>query len=245
MSLTLTNIPRIMRSHGWANGARLMEIWFSRPAATAPAYGAPETATIRLDAWALTYQRAREVYDRLMRERVWANAAAQREIASMLRRRRLLGSRPQAFGNLNQPVHLLDADYINYRAVGGGYGYYSYYYYYYSGLDDMTAALGNFVFRVAVAGNVAPVSGGRGHRVTITDVGVYLRDSYDFNGDQHLGFWDDSDNSVSGWNALSGTQVTNEDFRNHRAATGRGGDFLVFSDVKQTHLATPDTFVVT
>jgi hypothetical protein len=80
--------------------------------------------------------------------------------------------------------------------------------------------------------------------VTITDVGVYLRDSYDFNGDQHLGFWDDSDNSVSTLNFLSGTRVTNEDFRVWRNANGRGGDFLIYSDVWWTHLTTPDKFVI-
>jgi hypothetical protein len=91
MAITLTNIPGIMRSKGWANGARLLEIWFSRPSAIAPRYGQPDTSTIRMDTWALTFQRARQVYDQLIRERIWANPPAQREIASMLRRKGLIG----------------------------------------------------------------------------------------------------------------------------------------------------------
>jgi hypothetical protein len=247
MSLTLTNIPRIMRSKGWVNGARLMETWFARPAATAPAYSAPVTSIITMD-WALSYKRARSVYDQLMDDRIWANAAAQKVIAAMLRRQGKLGSTRQAFGDLSRSVELLDADYINYRAIGGSYSgsSYSYYYYYYSsGLDDMTAALGAFTFRVAVAGTVAPASGRAGHEVTITQIGIYLRDSFDFNGDQFLGFWDDSDNSVSAVNWFSGTGVSNSDFRKYRDDTGWGGDFLVYSNVQSMCLVTPDTFIVT
>jgi len=63
MAITLTNIPRIMRHHGWNNGARLMEIWFSRPPAIKPSYGPPETSTIKMDTWVLTFPRARQVFD--------------------------------------------------------------------------------------------------------------------------------------------------------------------------------------
>ena len=251
MSLTLTNIPAIMRRHNWRNAARLMDVWFSRPGAVAPAYGAPDTATIRIDSWALTFSRARQVYDQLVRDKIWANAAAQREIGSMLRRRGALSGTERAFGNLTQPVQTQDRDYINQRVVSFGLG----------DLDDMSASLGNFAFRVLVAGRTTSVRGsspaasrrpptmnlpavprGATFQVSITEVGIYIRDSFDFNGDQFLGFWDDSDNSVSMLNFLSGTSVSNEDFRNWRTQNRRGGDFLVFSDIKRIVLSTPDTF---
>ncbi len=41
---------------------------------------------------------------------------------------------------------------------------------------------------------------------------------------------------------LSGTSVSNEEFRDWRTQNGRGGDFLVFSDVKRMVLNPPDTF---
>jgi hypothetical protein len=234
MSLTITNIPAIMRSHHWGNGARLLDIWFSRPVAIAPAYGPPEIATIRMDSWVLTFPRARQVYDQLMRDRIWANAAAQREVAAMLRRRGFLIPASQSFGNLTQPVQVLDADYVNYRVVNFGL----------SDLDDMSAALGNFAFRVVVSGSITAASRTSEYQVTIKEVGVYVRDSFDFNGDQFLGFWDDSDNSVSMVNPLSGTSVSNSDFRDWRSRNDRGGDFLVFSDIKRTTLTPPDTFII-
>jgi Family of unknown function (DUF6402) len=234
MSLSLTNIPVIMRHHGWHNGAALLDSWFGRPSAIAPSYGPPDTTTIRLDTWALTFSRARQVYDQLIRDRIWANVPGQREIASLLRRQSLLTTNRQTFGGFNRPLPALDADYINFRAVTFST----------SDLDDMTAALGSFVFRVVVAGAVQPRSGSRGHDVEINQVGVYIRDSFDFNGNQFLGFWDDSDNSVSMTNPFSGTSVSNADFRTWRANHGAGGDFLIFSDLKVIKLTMPDRFTI-
>lgn len=234
MAFSITNIPTIMRHNKWANGARLMEIWFSNPAAIAPNYGPPETQTIRMMAWALTFPRARQVFDELIRNKIWCNSAAQKEIAFMLRRKGLLNSTPsrKTFGRILMPAQILDADYVNQRVVSFGV----------SDLDDMSAALGNFVFRVVVAGEVTPIAKSSRHRVTILEIGVCIRDTYDFNGSQFLGFWDDKDNSVSMLNPLSGSSVSNEDFCKWRTKTGKGGDFLIFSDVHRIRLANPDIF---
>jgi Family of unknown function (DUF6402) len=242
MSLTLTNIPRIMRRQHWFNGAALMDTWFSRPSAIKPKYSAPDTTTIEMDAWALKFVRAKEVYDKLIQERIWANAAALAVLAAMLRRNGLLTGAARRFGDLSQPASALHADQVNFRTVGG------------KTLDDMLAALGHFAFYVSVAGEITPVveapgAGGSGplpaaYQVAITEIGVYIVDSFDFEGDQDLGYWDDSDNTVSGWNPLTGTSVSNSDFRDWRAKTGRGGDFLVYSDVKRTTLATPDIVTI-
>ena len=230
--VAVTAIPGIMRHQGWANGARLMEIWFSRPSAIAPAYGPPVTSTIRMDTWALTFPVARRVYDELIRDRIWVNPAAQAEITSMLRRRGLISGRSRRFGNLGLAVPLQDADYINYRVVSS------------SRLNDLTAALARFVFRVCIAGIVTPLTRPARHRITINEIGVYIRDTYDFNGSQFLGYWNDSTNEVSTWNPLTGDRVSNSDFRDWRRVNGMGGDFLVFSDMKRVVLAQPDSFEI-
>jgi Family of unknown function (DUF6402) len=216
-----------------------MEIWFSRPRTPRRRYSAPETNTIRMDSWALTFSRAREVYDRLMRDRIWVNTPARQEVAKLLQRKGLLGTTQRAFGQLADPLPKQDADYINERPVGPEHTF-----------DDMTAALGNFNFRVLVAGKVAPASTVPGHgrfRVEITEVGVYVRDSYDFEAeDQYLGGWSDDPDGFSAivlplmTNVF--TRIYNKDFRDWRDRTGRGGDFLVFSDLKRVRLNPPDTF---
>jgi Family of unknown function (DUF6402) len=73
-------------------------------------------------------------------------------------------------------------------------------------------------------------------------IGVYIRDSYDFNESQLLGFWDDKDTTVSMINPLSGTSVSNDDFRSWRTKNGKGGDFVVYSDLLKTRLPKPDVF---
>src|SRR5438132_4088193 len=104
-----------------ANGERYV--------AVAPKYGLPDTTTIQMDSWVLTFPRAKKIYDQLMKERIWMNAAAQGEITKLLRRKGLLMPASRAFGNLAQPVQLQDDDYINYRVVSFGL----------SDLDDMSA----------------------------------------------------------------------------------------------------------
>jgi len=248
----LQNIPQVMRRRGWLNGARLLEVWFSRPPAAAPAYGPPDISTIRMDGWALTFQRARTVYDQMIHEHIWSNPAGRVEVAKMLRRKGLLttAGQTQIFGTLSDPVPLQDPDYINQRAVGD-----------YHTFDDMTAALGRFNFRVVVAGTVAsvpqlpgatPLAGS--WNVEVEEIGVYVRDSFDFEGNQYLGCWSDDDfiplmpPSYGEGYAPSEpvcSPVGNRQFREWRSQHGRGGDFLVYSDMKRVSLSPPDRFVIT
>jgi hypothetical protein len=257
LSLTLTNIPKIMRANSWPTGARLLDTWFSRGSAVAPAYSSAVSNVIRMS-WVLRFGDARDVYDKLIRDQIWANAAGQKEITSMLKRKSLLSSSTKvSFGDLSKSAEIIDADYINYRSVSTSLP-----------LDDLDAALGSFTFHVAVAGAVEPIwspppnakgapaarlgqkTGTEperkltGRSVTVTEVGVYVRDSFDFNGDQDLGYWDDEDDSVSSWIMFSGDHVTNADFRKWRVSNKKGGDFLVYSDVMRTVLKSPSSFTI-
>lgn len=234
MATTITNIPKIMRSNSWLNGARLMEIWFSRAAAIAPGYGPPDTTTIKMDSWVLTFSAAKDVYDKMIKEKIWQNQAAQTEIVKMLRRKGLLLANQcfyLPFGNLSLPVEIQDADYINQRIVKMT-----------STLDDLSAALANFVFNVVVSGHVSNEKSG--YKAEISKVGIYVKDSYDFNGQQFLGYWNDTNNCVSMINPFCGTSISNQDFSDWRAKNGKGGDFRVFSDVKQIFLSPPFTFLI-
>jgi len=243
----LTNIPRVMRGLGWLKGARLLEIWFSRPRAVFPAYSSPDTTTIRMDSWALTFPRARQVYDQLIKERIWSNTPARAVVARMLRNKGLLTRLQQTFGHLSDPVPTQDPDYVNERPAGG-----------YTSFDDMTAALGNFNFRVVIAGTVAPLTASlpASYQVQIREVGVYIRDSFDFEGNQYLGCWSDNPDGFSPVMPPSSGEefmptglifapVGNRDFRAWRDQKGRGGDYLVFSDIKRVVLSPPDAFAIT
>ena len=236
---SVTLIPRIMRNYGLRKGRELMETWLLRPAAQYPNYSSPVEGFVTMD-WVLGFERARAAYDQMIKDKLWDTPAARVEIANWLKRAHFLEEFPgtQTFGDLSQPVRVLDFHQINYRPVSG-----------YQFIDDLAAALGAFTFYLVVAGSVsfsnvdpqAPWQQRRlGHDVTIDEVGIYVRDSYDFEGDQFLGWWaypDDSGRFPNGYVSAmpfdGGELVTNEDFKKFRRRTGKGGDFLIFSDLKR------------
>jgi Family of unknown function (DUF6402) len=207
-----------MKYEGWTAAAEIFETWAKRPSSPAPRYSAPVTHVIKMD-WLLGFARAKLVYDQIHRERIWTNEASRERISQILRKKPRRSG--QTFGDLSQPVTVVDEEWINARPVLGG----AYW-------DALAGALGAFVLQIAIAGRVASASGAVG-KVVIEEVGVYVKDSFDFEGSQFLGFWGDRDDPVN-----------NGDFREWRQKSGMGGDFWVFSDVKPTKLPSPDVVEV-
>jgi len=261
-----------------------MEKWFSLPSYIAPIYNnPPDTNTITMD-WVLKFARAKNIYGEIMRDKIWANDAAKFELAKRLNKAGLLTSvrksrvdpkipcggllctkpfdsfdktfaqtqKPlrryfsikKTFGDLSKPVPKFEEEYINSRQVKAE-----------TVLDDMTAALGDFQFRVVVAGSVSyipeqdsilPVAE---YLVTISEIGIYIVDSYDFNNrflNEYLGYWcynkETDYYSVDLVPKFSSphlpyitinncAEVYNSSFQKWRSENGRGGDFLVFSDL--------------
>ena len=131
-----------------------------------------------------------------------------------------------------------------------------------SPMDDLYAALGDFSFYFLVKGFVERLedqSGQPRYRVTVNKVGAYVMDSYDFNdthaketmrgralswlaskpftnvgASQPLGIWGCQPPYVGKEPGINRHYVNNYDFREWRRkyGKGRGGDFLVFSDIK-------------
>lgn len=245
--LDLTLIPKIMRRKGWLNGARLQEIWFSRGPNSEPAKGVPDTTTIRMDAWALTFPRCATVYNNIVQQKVWMSHESKRWLCNRLMEKGLFQTQKTTFGNLGRTVPEINADYIHQSGVGS----------ITDPLDDFYAALGRCNMRVAVAGSVIP-SGSipmppgasmtrrprpgslPQHTVQIEKVGIYIFDSFDFNGVQFLGFWCPDD--VSRVPMPGYEDIWNSSYSAWRRAHGKGGDFLVYSDIKILDRRPPDTF---
>jgi hypothetical protein len=228
----ITQIPVIMRSKGWTRGAALMEHWLKGTPNSDPAKGVPDTTTITMP-WVLEFSRAAAVYNDMLAQTVWANAAAQKEIAADLSKRGLLAGQAKAFGGAYDVVQL-DKDYVQERSVLYGMWNQAF-------SDELIATLGNFPFRIAVGGNIVPK--GSQHTIQIDKVWIYVRKPYTFNDrkpgeDELLGRW----SSNAGPEALFGTNIHNSDFRAWRTANGKGGDFMIFSQPNALTRPTPDTF---
>jgi len=252
----ITTIPSIMRANNWPVGASLMDKWFSGAANSNPERGVASTTQVTM-AWVLGYPRALQVYNQLVREKVWINPAAQAEIIKLLKRKDLLKEKAKSFGMPKTPLPVADNDSIQFRVVGGNWDIA------FGPMDDLKAALARFTFNMLVVGNVEPLfeevpvaPGAPSHlkvtratgeyTVTITEVGIYIKDSYDFNDppeeDQSLGNWDAEDNSVGKTMFNGGDAVHNSDFRKWRQQNNQGGDFLVYSDIRYLTQTTHNTF---
>jgi hypothetical protein len=247
--MDITLIPVIMRRKGWLNGARLQDIWFAGAPNSDPERGAPDTTTIRMDSWALTFPRCATAYSNLVSQKLWLSHDSQRWLSNKLLEKGLFQTTRTTFGNLARPVPQVNADYYIHESGVGSIT---------DPLDDMYAALGRFSFRVAVSGSVVPAGTipmppGASmtrrprpgtlpqHSVQIERVGIYIFDSFDFNGFQFLGFWSPTDVTrapIPGY-----VEVWNSTYRDWRSKNGRGGDFLVYSDMKILRRDPPDTFM--
>jgi Family of unknown function (DUF6402) len=227
-------------------GAILMEEWLRAPAKIRPStieqtpnnFGPPLFNVIKMD-WVLGYSRAKTVYDTMQREKIWSNVAGKKQIATMLTSTGVTAAalagpgKPIPFGNLDSAnVMRIEDVYIQSRSCSNGLIQ-----------DDLAAALANFNFRVAVKGIAAAKAGKID--VIVDEVGIYVKDSYDFINDgsfqlaclcydQPLGSWEEGVGKVS-----------NGTFNNWRTANNKGGDFLVYSDVKTSKINPKDSFSVT
>jgi hypothetical protein len=209
----LTGIPYEMDWQHWPEGAKLLETWFERQSAIAPKYSAPVTDLIKMD-WVLKFQRAKTVFDQIIADKIWTNDASRKRLAELLRNNPVAAG--ATFGDLNLPVPKIDDLWVNSRPVTSG-----------TTVDGLTAALGGFQLQVAVTGQVLSAPGST--QIVINEIGIYVKDSFDFNGDQFLGVWGYRDDPIN-----------NSDFRKWRADHGLGGDFQVFSEIKRIKLNPPD-----
>ena len=233
MAFSIRSIPDIMRERKWPIGAAVMDDWFSREVAIAPDYGLPDTTSVTMK-WVLGFKRAKAVFDQAVKERFWVNPAAQKVLTGNLARSGLLKPMSRGFGKLDLAPQYQHDNSVNYRTVGFSW----------NDLDDMSAALGNFAFHVLPAGFVTSGESGHRFKVVIKEIGIYVRDSYDFKGDQPLGYWDADHKTMSMINPFSGTRVSNADFVAWRREHFKGGDFLIFSDIQRMTLPEADSFLI-
>lgn len=262
----LNDIPAAMRREQWPIGAALMHRWFAGKGWAMPTAvkrgrqpappRAVDTASVTM-AWAMAVPRFAAAQRRLLA--TWSRGErlgpSSGEVVAQVRRwmnlYRVAGDRPFRFGDLKRRVPVVDLDCaINREVVDSAW---------YGAVDDFYAAFGSALVRLAVSGMVEPVTGG--WRVTIDQVGTYLRDSYDFNGDQPLGSWGPGGLSRIALLApaievdvrrqpspfrqgFAYFSVGNESFRRYRGVTGMGGDFMIYSDIRVQRLAQPVTVMV-
>lgn len=245
----ITWIPQIMRSKGWNEGATLMEEWLRRPARIRPTnlddvlndFGPPVLNVVTMDWIVSNFKRAESVYNQIINERLWKNDKAKPVIGRMLARTGITAQaqanqeRKIKFGDLTSSnVIAIEAVHIQYRPVEQS----TWNAYWHS--DSLTAAIKDFTLRVAIKGEAKYTQ--NGIEVTVEEVGIYAKESYDFINDGTVYVYT-TDQPLGVWEEGVG-YVTNDSFNEWRTANNKGGDFWVYSDIKVTRLNPPDVFIV-
>lgn len=271
MPFTLRDIPATMRLRKMDVGAAMMDRWFNGDAwsmtipqkkgdipITAITGDKIETKLATMK-WALQFGRVISAHHHLLNS--WANPPhlekstdrLQSQFAAWLRTHPEDRARSFRFGDLGAAVVTIETTcQVNREIVQSSL---------LDPLDDFYAAIGDGLIKLAVTGMVEPQDGGE-YKITIDEVGTYLRDTYDFIGDQPLGFWSrygvekflfpplripldpKTANNDGEWDRGTYYYVNNGSFREYREMTGKGGDFFIHSDVKRQKLTTPVVMTV-
>lgn len=240
---SITQIPAIMDANGWRVAATLLRRWFAGPANRTPESGIACWDVVKMD-WVVGFERAKAAYRSIFEQGMWKTPNAQKEMRAVLKR---LGKMvPNSCTNYGRDAVSLPRthrDHVQFVSVGGGTWDMAT-----SAIDHLTAALARFNFHVIALGTIDAADKPNRFTFTVSELGVYVRDSYDFNDaageDQDLGRWDPDDDSVGRTFMSGGTAVHNSDFRKWRDQNNRGGDYLIYSDVKYTTLKPPERFTL-
>lgn len=272
----IQDVPKAMRKVGMPMAAKLQERWFAgqenysrssqdlqheidqNGARYTPAMVDSTTITM---AWVLSFDRAKKAFDELIGERLTTPGAldALRTALTPYKKHRDIFGWPTANFDLLAFHRMFQFQFIGANAswserigefiartvTARGVP------------DDLTGALGAFNFYAAV--RYAYFDHPKPEAV-VTDVSVYVRDPYEFSGDQYLGHWSPSHVAVvpahqlaggTGWldyPVLDGDihgkdsvlyPVKNSDYRDWRARHGQGGDFMIYTDRLHVKLPRP------
>lgn len=250
--LHLDEIPSAMDKMGWKVSAKMMRRWF----AAKPAYIMTENVRngmvkpqqlaasqyddqiIKMD-WALDFPRCVQPFEDLVMN--WHSAAGLKQLKGHLIAAGWTPGKTTALGSLHMNARDLDKIcQVNFIRFGETL----------DTMDDMYGALGKASYKLAVVGKTRKSSVPGRDAFEVDKIGVYIRDTYDFNDDgvfpEPLGIWNKerclSKPEMAAYLTMTPAMIArtyqgfvpvfNGDFRRWQKAHNSGGDFVVFSDVK-------------
>ena len=246
-------IPRIMKKIGWEMGFALQEEWFARKSNEKPQENEPLMNVITMD-WVLGFSRAKEVYDSLVSstQKLWVSKLGKKALIQEIKRMIEDGhvSLPRKIHETS-PFGVVKQNVVNYEHSSKGKMqvplFDKYHYqekefeeslfdtFWNNKLDDLYAALANFVFRMCSSGTIT--RNNNSYTISVKKVHVYVRDSFDFIDDgllmsQPLGYWNIAGQEVNARPKYGHRLIKNSSYQEYRKEFDKGGDFILFSDLK-------------
>ena len=106
-------------------------------------------------------------------------------------------------------------------------------------LDGLFAAFGKFNIRALAKGYTIPQFNGNGHTIVVDGISLFIWDSFNFDGEEYLGYWRCENPSFQAMINPGGygeggafTVLHNSDFRKFREKYNSGNDFMILSHLK-------------
>ncbi|WP_440092884.1 DUF6402 family protein [Pseudomonas syringae] len=252
-SLALSRIPGAMRNMGWDTAAALMQRWFDSPAWEMPekwkvrktqpdplslSPAQYDESIVKME-WAMQFERCRQAVEVAESRLTTPNALEQLE--TRLRKAGWQQLNQIKLGFYGMSAREMDSiSQINFSLFGDAW----------DALDDMYGALGKATLKVGVVGKTTTKENTTTRQLknyfNIEYIGFYIRDHYDFNGLQYLGTWTEDRVLTKTESIITLTPqgsivinlkdwpfsaITNMHFRGYREKTGKGGDFLIYSNI--------------
>ncbi|KOO12771.1 hypothetical protein AKJ18_22145 [Vibrio xuii] len=245
---TVIDIPDVMEYKlGWPKSAEVMRKWFSLPGRAMTKdekegrerYVDRHTDTVIFSwQWLNSFERVRKAKEILLSDKILWSENAKNEIKKCLK----ASSYKLIDGDIeNRSLTIVELHarwQFQHSKVGYELG----------AVDDLYGSLGNFALYTAIQKAHLYNEDGQSY-LRVTEIAIYMRDTFDFIGSQYLGHWDhdgmgvnvsggvfnlfDLEWKLPAWNPKQGTieAFGNQDFRKYREACGKGGDLLLFSDI--------------
>lgn len=242
------DIPDVMQYKlGWPKSAEVMRKWFALPGRAMTKdekEGRDRYVDTHTDIamfkwkWLESFERVKKAKEVLLSDKVlWSDVAKK----AMLRRIKASGHdlTEEAIDNDALGISELHARWqFQYSKVGYELG----------AVDDLYGSLGNFALYASIQKAHLYEEDGQSY-LRVTEVAIYMRDTFDFLGGQYLGHWSfdgmginaagglfnlkDWEWKLAAWNPKHGVQNAfgNKDFREYRERCNMGGDLLLFSDI--------------
>jgi hypothetical protein len=242
----LRDIPGIMRANQWGDGAVLLDEWFARKARKAQLpldFSLPDPLKVPWDLVAGSY--GRKALEDLTSESMWSGS--QKVGAALMsvygtKIRTASPGKPVAFGGSpgfgGDKLRELHALHVQHVPVDA-------YIYMRFDPDALTASMGRYGLYAIPEGRALVEADGT-LVAEVNAIHVYALDSFSFNEDDSLGYWNKTTNSVDLLIPRGDKFVSASDsaFREYRECSGQGGDFLVYSAPVRVTLPSPQRIVV-
>ena len=238
-------IPSFMKSLSppWNVAASVMEEWFNRSETGNKLLTQPNLDIIKMS-WLLSFNSAFQIYSAMLTDEVWCNEPAKKELWKQIKKSPITLPKviddEKSFNFLNEKI-VLDSSKNAYMTIADVYHHQSRPFEVDwreiedKDLNDLLGALGKFDFRIASAGKIKKIE--KGFEITITRIGVFIRDQYDFIDEsiknQPLGRWDVKNKTPHRHSSSTTFTLYNSDYLNYSQETGKGGDYILYSDIKE------------